>query len=459
MLARILSPEVFGIYAFAQAIITTTKSLPAFGLGTAYVHRSQESEHIDSLNVYFTLISSFTLIWALFLFIASALFVDYNRRWVIWVLIITTFLTELTAPAYSMLVKRVSFLRSAVITFLVALITTVAAIFLALNGWDIWSLLSVDVVTALLLIFGYYVVKPIWVPRLVWSRSIVRYYLSFGSRNVLAGILVQAIDRLDDIWTGYFLGNRPLGFYSRAYTFANYPRRVLLDPIYAVAVGIYAELKNKRDLLSESFFLINSIVVRGSFLISGIAFLVSPEFVLLVLGEKWLPMLGAFRLMIAYTMFDPIGAAIGGLFPSIGKPLILVRSRAIQLIVLAISVPLLGTFYGIDGVASAATFMMIVGTSYLILQSKNFVDISYLRLFGVPLFSLIIGMIIAYGINMKIGLLDFYWQNGILKLFVFSMLYIISLVVIERKQIYRLFKLFKYHVFPQKHLPTFSQGD
>lgn len=443
MLARLLSPEVFGIYAFAQAIIQTTKSLPAFGLGTAYVHRSPESQHVDALGVYFTLISSFTLIWAILLAAGAALLADHEQRWVFWILVATTFISTLTAPAYAVLVKRVSFRRHAILSLITTLLATLIALFLAWNGGGIWSLLSVDVVTAVVLVLGYYVIRPVWRPRLVWSLPIVRYFLKYGSRLTLAGVLSQATDRLDDIWTGYFLGDIALGFYSRAYTFANYPRKMLVSPVYGVASGIYAEVKNDRKRLSQVFFWINSLVIRGSFLLSGILLLISPEFVGLVLGEKWLPMLDAFRLMVVYAMLDPIRFTVGTMFSAIGQPEVVVRTQIIQLVVLAIGVSVLGPYYGIAGVAVSATSMVVIGACVLVWQARKYVDFSVLRLFGVPTISLVIGILAAYGSISISGLVGSYWQIAITKLVVFVPVYVVIVASAERRLVYEMLRFLK----------------
>jgi PST family polysaccharide transporter len=458
VLARILSPGVFGIYTFAQSIIGISSSLPAFGLGTAYVHRSAESEHRDALSVYFTLISAFSLLWALLLATGAALLPDRERRWTLWVLTTTTFVSLLRAPAYAVLAKRISFQRPAILNLITALLTTVIAIVIAKNEGGIWSLLSVDIVTAITYTVGYYVVKPVWRPRFAWSWPIVRYFLRFGSRVLFAGLLNRAIDKLDEIWTGCFLGDAALGFYSRAYTFANHPRKVLISPIFVVVAGIYAEVKSDHARLSRIFFLVNALVIRGSFFLSGALLLISPEFVHLVLGEKWLPMLNAFRLMTAYVMLDPIRVTMGNVFPAIGHPEVLVRTRAIQLVVIAIGLVVLGPHYGIEGVALVTTGTMVVGAGTLIWQARRHVELSPVRLFGVPTTALVIGLIAAYQALLLLGSTDLHWRVGIAKLSVFVPAYVAIEFLLERRQVCEILQLLK-HLLLQRNQASPIQGD
>jgi O-antigen/teichoic acid export membrane protein len=443
MLARLLSPEVFGLYTFAQAIIYTTQTIPSFGLGSAYIHHSPETEHPDAPGVYLTLIAVFSLIWAVLLAGVAALLLDREQCRILWILIGVAFVSQLVAPAQTILARRVRFQRLAILALVSAALSTPIALLLAWKGAGIWSLLSVDIVSGSVLVVGLYVLRPVWRPRPAWSLPIARYFLKFGRTTVLAGILVQAIDRLDDLWTGYFLGSTALGFYSRAYTFANYPRRVLADPINAVAMGTYAEVKHDRKRLSQGFFRFNALVVRMGLLFAGILFLISPEFVHLILGEKWLPMLGAFRLMIAYTVVDPIKFTVGHLFISVGRPDLLARVRAIQLVVLVVGLVTLGPNLGIVGVASAATIMVVVGTGILLWKSHQFVDFSLTQLFGVPIIALLSGALGTYGLMSILGVSGSYWLVGLTKLLIFMPVYVVVEFLGERHQILEVFRLVK----------------
>jgi O-antigen/teichoic acid export membrane protein len=440
LLARFLSPEVFGIYAFAQAIVVTTKSLPAFGLGTAYVHRSPESEHSDALSVYFTLITVFTLLWAMAL-ASGAFLVDHEHRWVLWVLIATTFIFQLTAPANAVMVKRVSFRRPAILSLVTALLSTPIAIFLAWSRRDVWSLLSIDLITSVISVAGYYVIDPVWRPKFTWSRPVARYFLKFGGHVVLSGTLSDAMDRLDNLWTGQFLGDVALGFYSQAYTFASSISRGLISPVFAVVVGVFAEVKQDRGRLSRAFFWVNALVIRGSFLLGGMVFLASPEFVQRVLGEQWLPMLGTFQLMTSHILLYPVGIVIGSMFPAIGRPETLVRTRLVQLGILIAGLVTLGPAYGIKGVAIAVISMVVTGLGILLWQAHKHVDFSLTRLFGIPVIALASGLLIAYGLTSMVRINGPSWQVTVSRLGILGAVYVAIVFLTERRQVIEILQL------------------
>jgi len=263
----------------------------------------------------------------------------------------------------------------------------------------------------------------------------MRYFLSFGSRNLLASILLRALDRVDDLWTGSYLGETPMGFYSRAYTFATYPRKLLAAPINTVTVGTYAELKGDRLRLSRVFFRTNAFLVRSGFLLAGLLALVAPEFIRLFLGAKWIPMIDAFRLMLVFTMMDPMKMTIGNLFLAVGVPEKVVQVRFVQLTILIFGLFLLGPWLGIVGVAIAVDLMLIVGIGILLWQARIHVDFSPIRLFAVPSVALAAGMILAQVSVTLPGILGSDWHTGSLKALIFLTVYGAILYSLERNDL------------------------
>jgi O-antigen/teichoic acid export membrane protein len=286
-----------------------------------------------------------------------------------------------------------------------------------------------------------YIWRPVWRPSLLWSSERVRYFLSFGSRNMVAGFLQKAIDEVDDLWTGSFLGDMQLGFYSRAYTFATYPRRVLASPVVSVATGTYAELKGNRKRLSRAFFQINSLLIRTGFLFGGLLTLVAPEFIRLVIDPKWLPMVTTFRLMLVFTLLSPISATVGNLFVAVGRPEILMRTRLYQLAILILGLFTFGNMWGIEGVALAVDVMLLAGILFMFYRAVDYVDIDLKNLFLVPVIAITVAILITLLGLRKMSFLTTDWYTGAAKLILFSLVYIGIILAFEYRQIRELYQM------------------
>lgn len=442
LLSQLLSVDTFGTYAFASSWIRLSAVVPSFGMGAAFLHRSLETaDEETAAAVHFTLKLLFTIVWAAVLLGGAFLFTSGSLQTAfIWLTLVLGGM-ELTQTPRLVLTRRVTHQRLAVLQIANTLATTVVALVLAWQGAELLALLMTDLVALILALLTFYGWRAVWRPRLCWAPATVRYYLSFGYRSMFAEALLQTLNRADDLWTGYYFGERALGFYSRAYTFATYPRQLLASPINAVAGGTYAELKEETHRLSQAFFRTNAFLIRSGFLLAGLLALIAPEFIRLALGEKWLPMLTAFRLMMIFTLLDPIKVTVANLYMAVGKPEAVVRVRLIQLIILLAALYLLRSYWGISGVALAVDLMLVGGISLLLWQARKHVKFSVKTLFFAPTLALGLGLIAAWA-GMSISLTESSdWIRAGVKTASFSATYLVILLILERERVSQLVTL------------------
>ncbi len=436
LLARLLPVETFGVYALATSLVTLSGILPAWGMGSAYLHRAPETADAErAAAVHFTLRLALTALWAAALILAALALAQGPLRAALIALTLVFAGLYLCDTPKAVLARRVEHRRLAVLELINAVGTTLVGVALAWRGYGLTALLATDAVTVLFTALVLYGWRPVWRPRLLWAGETVRYYLRFGGRTMTQSALGEALDNLDDIWVGAYLGHNPLGLYSRAYTFATYPRRLLAMPVNAVAGGAYAELKGDRPGLSRAFFQTNALLVRGGFLLGGLLVLVAPEFVALALGERWLPMVPAFRLMAVFTLLDPIQGTVSSLFNAVGRPEQVIRARLVQLAALLAGLYALGRAWGIVGVAVAVDGALLVGLGLLLARARAHVDFSAGRLFLRPLAALALATALGGGAALAAARAGYVspWLSGGLKTVIFPAVYGAALLALERE--------------------------
>ncbi len=438
LLTRWLSPEIFGTYAFAYAIVVLSAIIPSFGMGQAFIHRTSETENEQkAAAVHFTLRLIFTTIWATLLLAITWLLADGDLQTTLLVIIPASFGIQMTQTPSLILRRRVVHRRLATADFIEVILTSIFALTLAWRGAGIWALLATDIISVTVKISTLYLYRPVWKPRIKWDKNLIRYYLQFGSRALIADALSNALDRVDDLWTGIFLGQTALGIYSRAYAFATYPRKLIAAPINAVAGGMYAELKDDHLRLSQAFFRTNAFLVRAGFLLAGALAVIAPELIQ-ILGQQWQDMLIPFRLMLLFILLDPIKLTIGLLFMAVGKPDRLVQVRAFQLLVLIIGLSLLGTALGVNGVALAVDIMLLFGIVIMLYRAREIVKFSIKKLFIIPLLAIGVALTMLYILEIMVELQPF-WLNGFVKLVLFTATYLAIWLAIERGEVRQMF--------------------
>jgi PST family polysaccharide transporter len=396
LLARMLPVEVFGIYVLSVSIVKLTVVVTRYGLDWAFLHRARATrDEEEAAAVYFTVRLILLLLWSSGMIAAVHLFAGGELRTPLQVLICAQAVSELATIPRLVFLRRVQHRPIAVYETLQTITTTAVALVLACMGATLWALLSTDVAAAVVAILFFYVWRPVWRPRLAWKAGIVRYFIRFGGRTFLGELLITLIDRVDDLWTGAYLGSAALGFYSRAYRLAGYPRQLIAQPINAVASGVFAELKGDRRRLSQAFHYTMTLLIRGGFGLAGLMGVLSFELVHELLGEKWLPAVDIFRLLIVFCMLDAIRGAIASLFLAAGKPMELVKVRTLQLVLLTAGLFTLGRSLELPGVALAVDLMLVAGVSSMFWLVRRDVDLSLRSLFEWPLIALVSAIAVA----------------------------------------------------------------
>jgi O-antigen/teichoic acid export membrane protein len=417
-------------------VVNLSAVVVSFGMGAAFLHHAPETEDEErAAAVHFTLKLAFAWLWAVLLGGYAAAFTDGATRTALLVLTATTGGVELTETGRLILTRRVVHRRLALLDLVSVMAATLLALGLAWRDSGLWALLAVDVAVSVSSLLALYVWRPVWRPRLMWSAPIARYYLGFGRFVALGNALNIALEHVDDLWTGVYLGETALAFYSRAWTFARYPRNIIADPLTAVTAGTFSELKGDRLRLSQAFFRTSALLVRSGFYLAGLLYLLGPEFIRLAIGEKWLPMMAAFRLMLVYALLVPLEKTVTKVFASVGRPEPIVHVRLVQLGVLVIGLLVLGPRLGTAGVALAVDLMAVLGMAILLWLVRTHVDLSPWRLFAVPTLALVTGLLLGTAAAAFPGVPGSDWRTGLAKLAVFSGVYWMVLVILEYRQL------------------------
>ncbi len=440
-LARLLPVDVFGIFAGYHALLTITAALTEFGLLSAFIHHAPETEDEErAATMHFTLRFLLLLVWLTLALVGCFLFLDNQQARLLGLMIFTTFIFQMSLPAQGVLMRRVDHRRIAVIQVVLTLIHAAIAVAAAWLGWGVYSLILAELGAALATFIGYYFILPVLRIRFAWYQDIFRYYLDFGRRAFASSFLLNLLDQLDDLWARIRLGEVPLGFYSKAYRFASYPSFILANPVALVVGGTYAALKFDRDALSQAFFHVNALLIRSGFLLAGWMAIIAPEFIRLLLTDKWLPMLDAFRFLLVFTLLDPLKLSLSEVLNAVGRPEKVVQTRMVQLVVLILGLIVFSSRWGITGVAFAVDLMLISGIAILLIRANHYVDFSLVALFFAPALSLVAANVLTGRIIMLVSVSLSDLTSLVIKSVLFCMAYLLVLIGLEGKRLLRMWK-------------------
>jgi O-antigen/teichoic acid export membrane protein len=399
LMARLLTPEDFGIVAFALTFLNLTTPLRDFGLDQALIHRRPEEDLSlnQALAVHFWL--RVILIFGFLLLLAAAMPIIrrvYPERAMLVPILLALTGGEIAAALGSTptayLRKEMHFEKLAVLQVLTSLSMTIVGPLLAWKGWGAWAIVGERISGLMVATTVVWVLIHPW--RMVWGFDwrMAKWYFHYGKFVLTSRVLNMVVNEFDDFWLGTTMGSVSLGYYSKAYEFAQYPRRMITEPVIRVLFPAFAKIQDDRLRLSKAYFRISSFIVRAGFLLVGSLVLVAREVITLLLGGNWSPMASTFQLMIVYTLLDPLLSVSGNLANATGHPEFVVRARGAQVAFFVPAVVLGVLWGGANGVALAADLMLVLGLGILVYQARNLVDVSFRKMLFLPSLALLAGL-------------------------------------------------------------------
>lgn len=439
LLTRLLLPEDFGVMALTLFFVGFCGTITRLGLDEAFIHSQDGGESLKA--TYFSLrVGSSGLVTGSLLILAPILQQLYpNMAQLEAVLIVSSllvFVDGVTMAQVTFIRKELAFSILAIADIAASLLMTIVAPLSAWQGWGVWALVAENAsYTFAQCLFTWSLFRR-WRPRFAWNRQAVEFFWRFGRPLWVKTNIEYFLDRFDDFWIGTTLGQNALGYYTKAYDFARAPRRIFANPLLKVFVPVFALLQNNRQSLSQMFFRCAYLLVRCVFFGAGLFVLTMPEFIHLIIGEKWLPMLWTFRLLVVYVVFDSFLLFIKGLFIAVGKPSVLRNITLAQAIFFMPAVMIGVHIAGINGVAIAADGMLLIGGWRMYRPLKKIIDFPAWRLLGWP----ILAVTTALGGSLCLEAVTTYtsvWQSALLKVGSFSMIFGGILLIVEQKDYIR----------------------
>lgn len=307
ILARLLLPEHFGLIGMILIFIALSNSLVDSGFTQALIRERHANQTDYSTVFYFNLVVSFLIYLILFLAAPaiSRFFGEPQLVALVRVLSIGIVINAFAVIPKAMFAKEVNFKTQAKINLSSSILSGLFAVGLALAGYGVWSLvlrqLSMNAIQSLL-----FTVTKKWVPSLVFSLASFKRLFGFGWKLLVSGMIDTFYTNVYFLIIGKQYSAAQLGYYTNASRFSEIVSQNLAATILRVTYPVLSSIQDEHERLKQSY---KNITRLAAFLIFpvmvGMAAIGEP-LVLLVFGEKWLPMVPYFQLLSIAGMLYPI---------------------------------------------------------------------------------------------------------------------------------------------------------
>lgn len=288
VLARLLTPEMFGVVAIANVFVGLVRVLVDQGFADAIVQRNElEDEHLDT--AFWTNMALGSLLCAGGLFGAdfiARMFEEEGLGPVLQALSFILVFAALDKVQAALFRRRLDFRVLTLRNLSAILAGGIAGVGMAYYGWGVWSLVGQQMVRSGVGVVLIWLASD-WRPGFGFSTSHFSDLFSFGISVVGGNLLTFANRRVDDFLIGAFLGSTALGYYSVAYKLIMTAIKLLNGISQNVLFSAFSRIQTQHELLRKAFYKATrytSLVAFPAF--TGLA-VIAGDIIPVVFGSQW----------------------------------------------------------------------------------------------------------------------------------------------------------------------------
>ncbi len=288
VLARLLTPEEFGLIALAQVLLSAVQIIVEAGFGEALVQRRDlRDEHIAAA---FCMAAGLGVALAVLVFagagVIAGIFGEPRLVPVVRALTALFIFQGLASTPYALLQRELEFRSIALRSVLGSLLGGGAAIVAAFLGAGVWALVFQALVSgavgAVVLWRGARF-RPSFRFGVIEVRELLGFSLvSFGSK------IVNFFHRRgDDLLIGGRLGSVQLGFYSVAYRLMRLVDDMVSKVLLNVAFPMFALVQDDRPKAQAAYVRACTLAAAALFPVFTFMSVMAEELIVVGFGDKW----------------------------------------------------------------------------------------------------------------------------------------------------------------------------
>lgn len=376
ILARLLSPEDFGILAVLLVFVNVSNVLIQKGFSTALVQK-KEAKDID-LNTVLFCSELFALVIYILLWIVAPIISKFysNHELInyIRVISISLFFGAFYSIENSILIRKMKFRQLFYSSFISTVISGTIGIVLAFFEMGCWALIAQNVIQQILFAFTSFRFCE-WKVKIQYSKQSFESIFKFGSKVLLSEILYTGVENLRTLLIGAKFSTTDLAYYDRGQTYPSVAMRSIYDALGSVLLPVLSSVQDKLNIFRNKiqlFLCVSFYIIAPLFV--GFA-IIADSFTVIFLTEKWLPAVPFIHVFCIYQLgILPYCVLRHGLY-AIGKTDDGLKLEIIKDVLTLISA-IIGLFLGTYEIAWFSMISIWVATYFYFLKMNEYISLN-----------------------------------------------------------------------------------
>ena len=288
VLARLLSPDDYGLIGLTAIFTAICTSLINGGMGTALIRKKDATD--DDYNTAFIVNLGMSILLYTVIFLCAPLIAAFFRRAELVALTrvssLGMIIGALAMVQQTRLTKRIDFKTQAKITFVASVTSGVIGIGMALTGFGVWALVAQSLSSqAIRTILLWFFNK--WIPALRFSGRSFHELFGFGWKMMVSGLLDTVWKELYQVVVGKFYSPATLGQYTRAKQFSQLFSSNLTSVIQRVTYPVLSNIQDDKERMIAAY----RRIIKVTMFITAVSMFflgaVSEPLIYCLIGAKW----------------------------------------------------------------------------------------------------------------------------------------------------------------------------
>lgn len=362
VLARYLDKDDFGLMALVTLVMGFMNLFNEMGLTSAILHKQEITKKEYGSLYWLNMLMSgamYILLWIITPFI-SAFYDESELNILIPLLGLNLILSGVGRMFKTMEQKELQFKTISIIDIGAAAISLIAAIYLAINGFGVYSLIYPAIFQYTLTNISYLILGLKKYGLLLHYRfTETKPFLKIGMYQV-GGQVVNYFNRdLDILIIGKMFSPDILGGYSLAKQLVMRPMQILNPLLSRVASPTLAKFQNNIESLKKNYLKLVNIIASINIPAYIMLIIFAPWIVELLYGDGFENIVILVRILSIYMVIRAVSSPVGSLVIATGRTDIEFYWNLFTLLVTPLCI-YIGSQFGIEGAAIGITTAMLL---------------------------------------------------------------------------------------------------
>lgn len=379
ILARILTPSIYGTVALVTVFTTIMQVFVDSGMGSALIQKKDADDLDFSTVFYFNLLMSI-LLYICMCFLAPFIADFYKITEltpVIRVLSLTLIVAGTRNIQQAFISKHLIFKKFFFATLSGTILAAIIGIWMAYNNYGVWALVAQSLTNVIIgTVVLWFTVS--WRPKWLFSFERLKTLFSFGWKLLVSALLDTVYRDLRSLIIGKFYTKEDLAFYNRGEVFPKTIVNNINSSIDSVLFPTMAKAQDNPELvksLTRRSISISSYIIIPCMV--GLAACAEP-LIKLILSEKWIESVFYLRIFCFTYAFWPIHTSNLNAIKAMGRSDLFLKLEIAKKIVGLIA--LLSTvFISVKAMAYSMLFTSIASQIINSWPNKKLLNYSYIN--------------------------------------------------------------------------------